>query len=275
MQILRAKEGDRPLKEIETEKEIAADDRDGPDEPVSIPIIVVSGQEEGELGSGMKCSVERVPVVVLSRQALVQMLSYVSATSLEVSALGVVEKDGAVFRVSRFHLVDQKSTGAGVELIEESVGKLVEELAGEGKSGEVKRLRCWLHSHPRMKAFWSGTDDSTCRLLGGEYLVSIVVGLESGQPPVVKCRIDLSGSIPITLDDVPVLAEVSENEAEIRLYADEVSAKVKPDLMPCALSLSGARRDLGKGRSGVEDELSWWYGTGEEPRADIDDPFFY
>ena len=245
-------------------------------EAVSVPMVQVSFQARGkDSGSGIECRLGRLPIVVLSAEALGQMLGYLTATRLEVSALGAVERDGAVFRVTRFHLVEQKSSTAGVELSEAGVGALISELIDTGRSEEAGSLRCWLHSHPGMNAFWSGTDDKTCRILGGEYLVSIVVGLKPGLPPAIRCRIDLSGAIPITLDHVPVLAEVAADAALLKRYEEEVAAKVKAQPILTRLVRPGKEENMKTELEVSGDELDWWYETGLASEADMDDPFFY
>ena len=60
-------------------------------EAVSVPMVQVSFQARGkDSGSGIECRLGRLPIVVLSAEALAQMLGYLSATRLEVSALGAV-----------------------------------------------------------------------------------------------------------------------------------------------------------------------------------------
>lgn len=259
----------------------------GPADPHPPPPLVSLSDWTGE-GLATLCQVPEPPAVILSRAALVQALAWAAAVPGEVSALGTVERDGPIFYVDRFHLVEQTSTGASVELAPGSVARLVESLAAEGGGGEAERLRCWLHSHPGMKAFWSATDEGTCRRLGGEYLVSIVIGLGAGEPPVFRARIDLCGPVPITLDRVPVLAEVALGDAETGSCAAEARGKVRPEVFrrpgggPIVQRLAGekprGRPDAGThGQAPAadlsDDEPAWWrdYGLTDE---DFEDPFY-
>jgi hypothetical protein len=130
-----------------------------------------------------------------------------------------------LFLVERFYLVEQASSAAHTEMEPEAVGRLVEGLLAEGKAEEARAIKCWAHSHPGMKCFWSGTDEKTCRRLVTDYLVSLVVaeGLE------LCCRLDVGGDLPFTVDGVPVyLGYDFPSEKEMEAYAGEVQAKVKP-----------------------------------------------
>lgn len=83
-------------------------------ELVCLPVVSISGQEETKpFGAQVQCSVPEIPVVVLTQVALTQALAYATTTDLEISALGVVERDGAIFRVTGFHLVEQTSSMEG------------------------------------------------------------------------------------------------------------------------------------------------------------------
>ena len=113
--------------------------------------------------------------VVLSKDAFAQLFGYAYATSQEISCLGVVNREGSIFRIERFYLVEQEGNGAHTEIKPESLAKLVERLMSEGKRDEATSIKTWAHSHPGMKCFWSRTDDATCRRLVSDCLVSIVV----------------------------------------------------------------------------------------------------
>jgi proteasome lid subunit RPN8/RPN11 len=170
----------------------------------------------------LRCAV----AVVLSRQAFGQLFSYAHLADGEMSCLGVVTRQApGLFLVEKFYLVEQSSSSAHTEMEPEAVGKLVENLLAEGRAEEARSLKCWAHSHPGMKCFWSGTDEKTCRHLATGYVISLVVaeGLE------LLCRLDVGGDLPFTVDGVPVYVDYDfPSEKEMEAYAQEVQAKVKP-----------------------------------------------
>jgi len=113
--------------------------------------------------------------VVLTSKAFSQLFSYAEATDLEVSLLGIVERDKSLFTVQEFFLVEQSGAYSHTELKASAVREMVERLIADGRSDDAKNIRCWAHSHPGMDVFWSQTDDNTSRLLCADWFVSIVV----------------------------------------------------------------------------------------------------
>jgi hypothetical protein len=78
-----------------------------------------------------------------------------------------------------------------------------------------------------MDAFWSKTDDQTCRLLVNDYLVSIVVSDNF----TVRCRIDIAAPVPLVLDNVPVVYQTPKDELLMEKYAQEVRSAVSEKLL--------------------------------------------
>lgn len=186
--------------------------------------------------------------VILSAQAFEQLFGYAYATLREISCLGVVRREGNAFIVERFHLVRQEGGIAYTEMDPAALGTLMEDLLAQGKAQEARSLKCWAHSHPGMGVFWSGTDDRTCRLLAGDYLVSLVVS--NGY--AIRCRIDATVPVPFVADDVPVLYEMNHGKERLEQYAREVAEKVR-ERSPCPAGAS-LFRDLG---AGLGDEDLW------------------
>jgi len=198
--------------------------------PKGIPI-----QAEGKLCMSLPSDLQ----VILSGEAFTQLFAYTYATNLEVSCLGSVVQERNAFRITRFHLLPQIGSVAHTELAPNAVAELIEKLIGEGKAADAHSIRAWAHSHPNMSLFWSQTDEETCRTLVSDYLISLVVG----QGFSVRCRIDLRGPIPLTLDHVPVLYEAKIDEALIAACKEEVRTKLAPEPLLRMLSeypLNGA-----------------------------------
>jgi len=176
--------------------------------------------------------------VILSREAFEQLFGYAYSTSSEICCLGTVKQEGERFRIERLYLVPQSGSLGHTELDEEAVAALIEKLLAQGKGEEAHSLKCWAHSHPGMDVFWSKTDEDTCKRLATDYLVSLVVS----ENFTIRCRIDVGGAVPFTIDHVPVLVETLINPGALKQYAAEVKEKVTYE----AVVLSAGSKKTGK-----------------------------
>ena len=163
-------------------------------------------------------------IIVLTPHAFGQLFGFAQATDLEVSLLGIVDRDGSTFTVREFFLVPQKGAYSHTETDPAAIGELIERLMMEGRSDDAKNLRCWAHSHPGMDVFWSHTDDDNCRRLCSDWLVSIVVsdGFR------VRCRLDVASPIPATFDWLAVYCDSPVDAAIAEQCKREVKEKIKP-----------------------------------------------
>lgn len=156
--------------------------------------------------------------VVLAKNAFEQLFGWAYSTSREISCLGSVYRDGNRFLIERFYLLKQSGSSVGTELNQLAVAELVEQLIRDGKREEAQSVKCWAHSHPNMDAFWSNVDDSTCRLLVSDYLISIVVGSNFA----IRCRLDIAAPVPVVLDNIPVLYQIPKDKLSMDKYAEQV-----------------------------------------------------
>ena len=163
-------------------------------------------------------------IVVLTQTAFSQLFGYAGATELEVSLLGIVDRDGSVFTVREFFLVPQKGAHSHTETDPAAIGELIERLMLEGRSDDAKKLRCWAHSHPGMDVFWSHTDDDNCTRMCSDWLVSIVVsdGFR------IRCRLDVASPIPTMFDWLPVYCESPIEQSVMETCRKEIAEKIKP-----------------------------------------------
>jgi len=76
-----------------------------------------------------------------------------------------------------------------------------------------------------LNAFWSQTDEATCRLLVSDYLISLVVG--GGFR--VRCRLDTQHPIPLTIDGIAVFYEPFLQEEEADKYVEDLKQHVLPE----------------------------------------------
>ena len=174
------------------------------------------------IGKKIQVSIPNDVAVVLVKEAFEQLFGWAYATSLEISCLGAVKRQGNRFFIDKFHLLRQSGSFGQTELDPEAVEKLIENLLAEGKSQEAQSLKCWAHSHPGMDVFWSTTDERTCQLLASDYLVSLVVSSDFA----IRCRIDSASPFPVSFDQVPVFYEMPEDAQSMKKYGDEVKSAV-------------------------------------------------
>lgn len=167
--------------------------------------------------------VDRRLAVVLTPKAFTQLYGYAGATEREVSLLGIVERDGPVFKITEFFLVEQSGSPGHTETDPTAVAELMEKLIAEGRAEDAGKLRCWAHSHPSMGLFWSGTDEANCRQLVSDWLVSIVVHQGYG----ALCRLDAAVPVPFVIDHVPIYFESPLDDETAEHFAEEVREKVK------------------------------------------------
>jgi hypothetical protein len=163
------------------------------------------------------------PVISITIQAFSQLFGYAYATDIEVSLLGIVDRGGSVFTVREFFLVEQSGHRSHTETDPVAIAELIEKLIADGRSDDARKLRCWAHSHPGMDVFWSPTDDTNCRRLVSDWLVSIVVsdGFK------IRCRIDVAAPVAFTLDHVPVFCESPVDAVTAEQCKTEVKEKIK------------------------------------------------
>jgi len=160
--------------------------------------------------------------VVLTAEAFQQLFGYAYAIDSEISCLGAVRREGNLFVVERFYLVNQTGSGAHTEMDDTALAELVEHLLAEGKAQEARSIKCWAHSHPRMNVFWSKTDDDTSQRLASDWLVSLVVS----EGFAIRARIDTNTPFALSVDCVPVVLQTACDQARLAAYMAEVKAKV-------------------------------------------------
>jgi len=201
------------------------DDNKKPPEQTQGNIMKIPEQLPGLSLTGSKKIQVSIPddvAVVLSKETFEQLFGWAYATSLEISCLGAVKRQGNRFFIDKFYLLRQSGSFAQTELDPDAVQELMERLLTGGKSREAQSLKCWAHSHPGMDVFWSTTDEHTCQLLASDYLVSLVVSNNYA----IRCRIDSASPFPVSFDNVPVFYEMPEDIQAMKKYGDEVKAAV-------------------------------------------------
>lgn len=105
------------------------------------------------------------PKVVINEDVYQKVMYWIKKAPGEVSGMGKVIFDPIKneFRVVTAYLLKQKNTGSSTEIDAADIGKLLFQTRND--PGE---LRWWWHSHVNFGTFWSTTDMTTIRELGGQ-----------------------------------------------------------------------------------------------------------
>ena len=149
------------------------------------------------------------------------MFAYADAAKGEISGMGLVEKIGDMFVVTEIYLLKQKCSFSTTEINSDDLGKLMLELAGQGKESSLK---LWWHSHASMDTFWSGTDNDTAKLLSGSnWMFRIVVNKHSK----LKASLDVNTPFHHVLDNIQVSVYDPDAGRISKLCKKEVKEKVK------------------------------------------------
>jgi len=147
--------------------------------------------------------------VLLRPKAMVQLFGYGNQSSIEISLLGIVERDGTKFVITEFFLPKQTGSSASTEIDEDKLEDVYSMLMKEGRAEDLGKLKCWAHTHPRMGVNWSETDHRMCRTFIVDWFVSIVFN----EKYEMRCRVDFKvDGIIFTVDNLPVYLEYASEE---------------------------------------------------------------
>jgi proteasome lid subunit RPN8/RPN11 len=167
--------------------------------------------------------------VRIGATAYKKLFSYVLASNLEVSGLGLVKpvKDG--YQIYDIFVLDQLSSGAHTDLDKQAMTNLMLKILKEKGEKEVNNLRFWWHSHPNFGVSPSGTDDATGeRLANDQYLVSWIVNHNRD----IYCRIELTKPFRMTLSDVPTEIDGGKHKNVVDSYTKEAQGKIRGHIYP-------------------------------------------
>ena len=112
--------------------------------------------------------------IILTRSAHAKIMAMYNAVESEVGALasGYIHPTSKDVVITNIYITDQEVTAADVDFTEKGVDEATLQAL---MNKEV--IVGWVHSHGKMKPFWSGTDEKSINLLLGHtdsWLVSIV-----------------------------------------------------------------------------------------------------
>lgn len=199
--------------------------------------------------------------VVFSQHVWEKIYGWCRAADTEISGMGLVKKEGGVFKVYDIFLPEQECTGSSTEMNQDALAALITKL--HKTKIPADHFRCWMHTHYNFNVFWSGTDvDTIEQLIGssGDWMLSIVVN----QAGDYKCRLDFTKPIRMAIDDIDVSIEYPKTGLTEQ-YKQDVEKMVKRPTYtaPAYTGYSGYEgfQHLGNGRE--------WEGWGDNPQKEI------
>lgn len=105
-------------------------------------------------------SLDNIPTVFISEQALKDMMILVGETKTEVGWLGSVKRLGSNFLIEEIFIPQQEVSMGTTEMTVEGLAKLTRELVKRDDADEIcNNLKFWGHSHVNMAVDPSRTDD--------------------------------------------------------------------------------------------------------------------
>lgn len=169
----------------------------------------------------------------------------------EVLALGQVEldvKSGEATLID-FFVPKQKCSSTECEMDNAAQAKMIM---------DGIKVNFWLHTHPDMGSFWSGTDDDTAinELRGkADFFLSIVLGKDQTH----RIRIDFELPIPATIDKIKL--QIGEIDESSNPFYDDMEVEFKANVKKTKVYAN--RFGYGKGNEFINSKDTPIYGTPE------------
>ena len=157
--------------------------------------------------------------VLIEQRAYDQIVCYCTEqTKYEWTAFAHVDVDGENFVISDVRIPKQENTSASSDIEPEDLNNLDMEFTMDGKD-----MRCWIHHHNTMSAFWSTTDMENMKTLtvSGSWFVSIVTNNKLEMRAAFYSNQD---PMPVFVDQLPI--EVKRGDCEqYQAWAKELKDK--------------------------------------------------
>jgi len=121
---------------------------------------------------------------------------FVKASSVEIYLIMLVERKGQHFHLYKPLCFKQSGEEAKTKIDIKDEDRYIRELLDSNRpfeeiKEEILRMRCWVHSHPRLCWWWSFEDNQNCeRFDNGDYFISVVV-YATKDKLYYNCRLDL------------------------------------------------------------------------------------
>jgi hypothetical protein len=156
-------------------------------------MLLAEKQPEGVLSSA--------PSIFINDVASAKIAGYLDwsiAKSCEFSAFLEIETNSQGIWVVDVIIPKQEGTAGHSEMDEDEVG----DLFVQRYQDNARPIRGWVHSHPNMSCFWSGTDDGTItRFMNHEFFLSLVFSNN------LTCLSKLTLGFGLVIDKLPVFLD--------------------------------------------------------------------
>jgi proteasome lid subunit RPN8/RPN11 len=152
-----------------------------------------------------------------------KLMMYVKGCSTEITGFADVKyssrRDALV--VGETYLLDQEAAAAEVEMSEEAIGRFNDQMM---ELGMEQLPRLWWHSHVKMGAFFSSTDEQAMKdLNNGEWSVALVLN-HYGE---MKATLNVYAPVYEQYDDIEVQIDFAIDDITDAVK-QEIAEKVKP-----------------------------------------------
>lgn len=167
-----------------------------------------------------------MPLVIISKEALIKMQLYVEGCSNEIGWLGTaIKNNDNIFFIDDVFLFEQDVHSTTTEITPEGLTAFAEELLQQPNGVEIwNNIKVWGHSHVNMSTFPSTQDDKQMETFS-----------EGGHPWFLRIIANKKGDITIDLYDyehgiiysnLPWWEEVSDAEREIEKQITELKKQL-------------------------------------------------
>jgi len=151
-----------------------------------------------------------------------QLMFYTINVKEEVGGLGIVSiAENGNATIEELFLLEQDVEPSECTLSPIGIAKLFTELKNTGQEEKIGEINLWWHSHAKMKAFFSGTDNKTMEEWTGDHLFAIVINHSQDMVAKIMTRnpMYIVSDIDVIVDwcDVP----------EAKAWTEEIKEKVK------------------------------------------------
>lgn len=163
---------------------------------------VVNNLRQTKLIGGHK-SIAPLPVVVLTMNSFLKIISYTQLCPFEISGMGMVDVKDGVFTIRDVFILKQTVTPVHAEIDPVCLNQFISDLSQSG--GNTADIKFQWHSHAKVPAFFSVEDIETIKSYFGDFMISFVTNHNGDY----QCRIDITQPIPLSIE-VPVYLKIAK-----------------------------------------------------------------
>jgi len=157
--------------------------------------------------------------IYITTQAYLKLKYYTQAVEGEISGLGTGHKiDLNNVLIDNIYCFKQESSATATDLDKADVANFYQKMQNDGK--DISEIRVWWHSHGKMEAYFSATDDETIKnsFQCDNFLISVVINREltmKGRVDIFEpFKYELNANVEILLEDTKLKTEIDKEVEE-------------------------------------------------------------